>query len=132
MVVAQKSESELAFVFHVEQTWSLNGDRILLRGDAVDNYLQVAGAGFHVERNVKVRVGGPRVADGHRAVVVGAAIENVPGSFVGDSHDRIVAGALQVVAVTAGLRGSVKLNRTSDLPRARTACVSRADSASPG
>ena len=63
-------------------------------GDAVGDDFEFGGAGFDgggdVEKGRDFTIGG----DGHAAVVVGAAVEDVAGAVVGDAEEGIVGGGL--------------------------------------
>ena len=86
----------------------IDSDRVLLRGNTVGDYFQIARAGFHVGWYVQMCVSGAGIANRHAVVIVGAAIEDMPRALVGNAHDGVIGCVLEIIPVGAGLRGAVK------------------------
>src|SRR5215469_1747581 len=86
----------------------LNVDRNRRRGNAVGNHNQLAGPRLLVRWNIEV--GGDQAVkrDGHAAVVVRAAVKDVPGCVVCNAHERVIGGGLNVVAIRRTLRHSIE------------------------
>src|ERR1700748_3456041 len=91
--------------------------------DTVGNHDQAAGPGllpgWHIELS---RHDAPK-RDGHAAVVVRPAVENVSGSLVSDTHQREVRGSLLVVPVGRPLRHTVEQMPGNDIRTTRTNCL---------
>ena len=78
------------------------------RGNSVRDDLESAKASLLSAGNVEVRRHQIVRCDRHAAVVVGAAVENVAGVEIGDAHQGIVGGGLDVVSVCCTLRHAVE------------------------
>src|SRR5262252_5874022 len=95
-------------LLHVHVEW--------LGGDPVRDNFELARAflllGRHLEGGRDEAVEGDR----HAAVVMGAAVEDVPGRVIRDPNDRIVRGGLSIVAVSGSLRHAVE-EMSGDLVR---------------
>src|SRR5580704_19667464 len=91
-------------------------------GDTVRNHDQAAGPGLLAGWHIELSGHNSPKRDGHAAVVVRPAVENVPGCLVSDTHQREVRGSLLVIPVGRPLRHTIEQMTGNGIRTPRTNC----------
>ena len=84
-------------------------DSVSGRCDAIGHYFQIAGSRFHAGRYINVGGRDARKVHCHAVVIVRAAVKNVPGADIGQTHNGVICGRLCIVSIGNRLRKAVEV-----------------------